>query len=176
MSRKEVWRPISGTNGGYSVSNLGRMRSEPRMAKRTDRRPYRVKGRILKAPVDSPGYKRANILIDDIRKVIHVHVAMLEAFVGRRPKGYVSRHLDGNKLNNKLSNLAWGTYVENEADKRRHGRAPIGERNGRAKLSERNVRRIRTSRQPAEVLALQLGVSDWTIYKIRSRRRWKHIL
>ena len=31
------------------------------------------------------------------------------------------RHLDGNPHNNRLDNIVWGTVVENEADKVRHG-------------------------------------------------------
>jgi hypothetical protein len=51
------------------------------------------------------------------------------------------RHLDGNRSNNRLDNLAWGTPLENGADKARHGTAK-GERNGRAKLTAAKVRRI----------------------------------
>jgi len=46
---------------------------------------------------------------------------MLAAFHGEKPDGYEARHLDGDKLNNHPSNLAWGTHSENECDKMKHG-------------------------------------------------------
>jgi hypothetical protein len=45
----------------------------------------------------------------------------MEAFVGLRPKGLETRHLDGDPSNNQLSNLAYGTSSENHLDMVRHG-------------------------------------------------------
>lgn len=56
-------------------------------------------------------------------RTTRVHVLVLEAFDRPRPKGAVCRHLDGNPINNHLSNLAWGTHKENTEDRKRHGRA-----------------------------------------------------
>jgi predicted transcriptional regulator len=51
-----------------------------------------------------------------------VHRAVLTAFRGPYPgKGFEARHLDGNKQNNRLGNLAWGTRRENADDRIRHG-------------------------------------------------------
>ena len=45
------------------------------------------------------------------------------AFLGPPPfPGAHAAHFDGDKLNNRLSNLRWASPAENEADKRRHGR------------------------------------------------------
>src|SRR5580765_1006210 len=52
------------------------------------------------------------------RKIAHL---VLEAFVGLRPLGMVCRHLDGDRNNNNLSNLAWGTPSENVRDSVLHG-------------------------------------------------------
>lgn len=49
-----------------------------------------------------------------------VHRLVLEAFVGPCPPGMQCRHLDGNSLNNRLSNLCWGTPKENLDDAVRH--------------------------------------------------------
>lgn len=51
-----------------------------------------------------------------------VHSLVAEAFLGPRPDGMVVRHLDGDEGNPRLSNLAYGTHADNEADKERHGR------------------------------------------------------
>lgn len=62
-----------------------------------------------------------------------IHKIMLMTFVGPRPDGCVCRHLDGNKMNNSLSNIRWGTRSENERDKERHGVSNHGDRNGMRK-------------------------------------------
>jgi HNH endonuclease len=50
-----------------------------------------------------------------------VHSLVLETFVGARPDGLEARHLNGDSLDNRLVNLAWGTHSENMLDKQAHG-------------------------------------------------------
>jgi thymidylate synthase (FAD) len=54
----------------------------------------------------------------------NVHSLVLEAFSGTRPEGKVARHLNGNHLDNRLSNLMWGSQAENAADRMSHGVTP----------------------------------------------------
>lgn len=52
----------------------------------------------------------------------HAHILVLELFVGPRPTPqHHARHLNGDPLDNRLENLAWGTAKENYADSKRHG-------------------------------------------------------
>jgi len=48
---------------------------------------------------------------------------MMLAFIGPRPDGLETRHLDGNPTHNHLSNLAYGTHRENALDMIRHGQS-----------------------------------------------------
>lgn len=86
------------------------------------------------------------------------------------------RHLDGNPANNRLSNLKWGTKVENESDKRRHGTSNVGPRNGQAKLNVDQVAEIRRRYAVGGVtqlaLAREFGVSDGTICNIIQGKRY----
>ena len=50
-----------------------------------------------------------------------IHRLVLETFIGPCPEGEVCRHLDGDKRNNSLNNLCWGTLKENTQDAIRHG-------------------------------------------------------
>lgn len=50
------------------------------------------------------------------------HRVVMLTFVGPRPEGLVTRHLDGDGTNNRLSNLAYGTPSENTQDILRMGR------------------------------------------------------
>ncbi|WP_344395804.1 HNH endonuclease signature motif containing protein [Streptomyces asiaticus] len=71
------------------------------------------------------------------------HRAVYSAFYGSIPAGALIRHIDGDSLNNRLSNLAAGTQKENMADAIRHGTVPSGESHYASKLSDDQVREIR---------------------------------
>ena len=86
-----------------------------------------------------------------------------------------ARHLDGNPSNNCLMNLKWGTVEENTSDRGRHGNFTNGERNGQAKLKTADVIAIRQSKSSIKDLAIQYGVAQTCISRIRLRRRWRHI-
>lgn len=78
----------------------------------------------LKTFVDGQtGYIMVNLCHSRYRYTPGIHRLLLEAFVGPCPEGMETRHLDGNRQNNDLSNLAWGTRSENRRDTTKHGKA-----------------------------------------------------
>lgn len=108
----------------------------------------------------------------------YIHKLVLETFVGPRPEGMECRHLDGNPANNQLDNLAWGTPVENAADRTRHGTQPHGSRNSASKLVEADILEIR--RLASEGLAhakigKRFGLGQGAISAIVRRDSWKHV-
>lgn len=68
-----------------------------------------------------------------------VHKLVMEAFVGPRPDGAQVCHADGNRLNNRLSNLRYGSAKENAADRDWHGMTCRGVRNGNAKIKDQET-------------------------------------
>lgn len=54
--------------------------------------------------------------------MMFVHECVLAAFVGQKllPK-YVARHLNGDKLDNRVENLAWGSPLQNARDEYDNG-------------------------------------------------------
>lgn len=108
-----MWRDIPGWEGYYQVSDQGEVMSLPRP---------RAQLRVLRAAPVGNGYLAVNLHRNGSRKQRKVHQLVLEAFRGPRPSGLVARHLNGNKLDNRLENLEWGTWSENNgADKHLHG-------------------------------------------------------
>lgn len=98
---------------GYEASDQGRVRSFRRGAP--------PEGRILQPATSATGYFVVRIKYDDKWQVRHVHRLVLEAFVGPRPEGGATRHLNDVKEDNSLGNLTWGTYSENAYDRVRNG-------------------------------------------------------
>jgi hypothetical protein len=84
------------------------------------------------------------------RKLIHRLV--LESFVGPCPEGMQCRHLNGNRQDNRLVNLCWGTPVENWQDRKKHGHGTKGEANPASKLTRRLVQEIRKRRAAGDLL------------------------
>lgn len=72
--------------------------------------------------------------------------------------------------------LVWKTPAENQADRKLAGTDNSGSRHGKSKLTDEQVRMIkRHTDVSARELAFRFGVSRWTIFDIRSGRRWGHI-
>jgi len=96
------------------------------------------------------------------RKTARVHALVLAAFVGPRPEGQETRHLNGNPTDNRLENLCYGPPRLNAEDRRRHGTIRTGNRCSWAKLREEDVPAIHAAyaagRDMAEIAA-EYGVS-----------------
>ena len=88
----------------------------------------------------------------------------------------LSRHLNGDRKDSRLCNLAYGTPKENRADAVSHGSAPRGENHANAKLTESDVLDIRRSTDNQPTLAKRFGVSETTISLIRHRRTWQSLM
>lgn len=105
----------------------------------------------------------------------YVHRLVLEAVAGPCPAGMEARHLNGDRYDNKASNLAWGTKSENYEDKIAHGTSPHGDRNPMARLTWHQVREIRALKQAGIMqlrIAEQFGVSPMTVSRIIRGESW----
>jgi len=172
----ENWKAVPGFEGLYEVSDLGRVRSLWCAAARQNcprKTPLMLKQ-------GTTAYARVDLCKDRVRTPTQVHILVLTTFVCPRPAGMEGAHCDGNSRNNRLTNLAWKTHVDNEADKKLHGTAPVGERHGRAKLTAADVAMIRASwvprskTQDQRALAERYGVSVFAIQKVVARKTWTH--
>lgn len=102
---EETWRPVPGLEDRYEVSTEGRVRSL-------------VRHRVIQGYVGGGGYRV--IRVDGRQRRVHHWV--LETHVGPRPEGMLALHRNDVKLDNRVSNLYWGTYRDNGADAVRNGR------------------------------------------------------
>ena len=131
--------------------------------------------RRMRPKLDRYGYRTVTLRGDGIKKSQTVHQLVLFAFVGPKPEGHQCRHLDGNRSNNAITNLEWGTPRENCADRDQHGHTQRGRTHYRAKLTEQDVVAIRNSPMTNRELAIVYSVSDVMISFVKRRRFWKHV-
>lgn len=96
---EEVWKPIKGFEGRYSVSNKGRVK--------THRYNW---NKIMKPAYDNSGYLYVHII--DKKKKIHRLVA--EAFIPNPENKSQVNHKNGVKDDNRVENLEWATPSENQ--------------------------------------------------------------
>ena len=108
LENKEVWKDIPGYEGLYQVSDLGNIKSITR-------------NKILKHTVDKDGRVSIQLSKKGIRKTNKVCRFVALAFIGEKPEGYHVCHIDGDKENNKLSNLRYDIPTENAIDFYRYG-------------------------------------------------------
>ena len=111
--KNEVWRPISGYEGLYEVSNLGRVKSLPRMRKGRGVGLHRTGGRILSCNgLAGEGYPIVQLSNVSLRQFF-VHRLVADTFIPKiHGKEYIN-HKDGDKTNNRVDNLEWCTFSEN---------------------------------------------------------------
>lgn len=165
-------RPCPGTDGLY-VSISGDVFSSIYSCKCTRAELLHQRNPSL----DTRGYFKIGAMANHKQVTRMVHQLVLESWGFPRPSGMECRHLDGNKLNNHLSNLRWGTASENNHDKIAHGTATRGERHPRAKLTWKLVREIRQKflsgdLKTGEVVAEKYGVSASTIWYLLRHKTW----
>lgn len=110
-----------------------------------------------------------------------VHRLMALAFIPR-PKGesgYCVRHLDGDKQNNALENLSWGSVQDNSDDDIRHGNTRKGSRHHYAKLTDEKVlearRRYFEDGDSQTEIAKDMGVTTGSISPAIRGRTWTHV-
>jgi NUMOD4 motif/HNH endonuclease len=175
----EVWLPVSGYEGNYEVSNLGKVRSLDRILS-NKRHQTRAKGRVLKHSFDSWGYPHIGLCRDYGKKfTFKIHRLVAIAFTPNPENKPCVNHLDGNKTNNTAANLEWATSKENHDHAVATGlkRNPVGD-NGRARLTPELIQQAKTLRALGNTYASigrELGVSENHARMVVIGRRWKHL-
>lgn len=155
----ETWKTVDSFEM-YEVSDLGRVRRGQR---------------ILSGWLSGNGYWMVGLCVKGQPRTAPVHVLVAGAFIGCRPSGHDVCHGDGNKENNRASNLRYDTRSENMRDGVTHGVVKSGERHPNASLSAVEVEAIRAYKDvlSAAKVASRYGVHRQTIYRIWQCENWK---
>ncbi len=116
MQSIEEWRPVSGYEGAYEVSDQGRVRSVDRV----DSAGRRLRGRLLSAH-PKPFYLSVTLSAAGVHRYFYVHRLVAYAFLPIPEGAKEVCHGDGNRSNNSLDNLRWDSHSSNQLDMVTHG-------------------------------------------------------
>ena len=137
----------------------------------------------LKPSKDTGGYLGVNVCKNGIVKRFMIHRMVGECYLDNVNNLPEINHEDGNKSNNRYSNLKWTTSGDNKKHAYNNGLmiAPKGEKSKVSKLKNNDVIYIREKYKPRdkqynkEKLSTMFNISQSTINQIISNKTWKHI-
>lgn len=159
----EEWRSVVGHEGYYEVSSFGKIRSIR-------------SGKLLKPRIDANSNRLSVCLaVDCVHRYARISTLVAEAFLGPRPDDKEVCHWSDDKTDNGLSNIYYGTHIENCLDRSRNGKSLT-----RTKLSESDVEAIKSAlANPGKIfqreLACQYGVAAATISAIATGKIWQRV-
>ena len=155
----EIWKPVTGYENYIQVSTTGRVRSL-----RTQR---------LVGSVNSIGYNEVKLKINRVTYALLIHRLVAETFIGPIPKWHRVHYRNGQRGDNKITNLQICSTSEHSA---LHNL--VGEGHPRSTLTEETVREIyrRVSVGESETsVAKSLGIRQNRISDIIRARIWKSL-
>ena len=94
----EKWKDVVGYEGLYKISNFGRVKGKHRIKSQLD---------------NGKGYLIVHLYKNGKPRWHLVHRLVAKAFIENTENKPTVNHIDGNRKNNKSTNLEWATYSEN---------------------------------------------------------------
>lgn len=160
----EVWKDITGFEGKYQVSSLGRIKALARVitCKRVQdsvSMAYHKAEKILAGGSDKDGYKF--IRLGNKRRRVHQLVA--EAFIPNPENKPVVDHINTDPADNRVENLRWVTMTENSNNpltKQHQRQAHLGKKHSeetRRKISQVQIGRKHTEETKQKMSRTRMG-------------------
>jgi len=169
----ETWKPISGYEGIYEVSDLGRV-------KRVAPSKHSYPGKILAGGLDQDGYRVLLLYkLDGTRRMFKEHRLVAAAFIPNPNSLPQINHKNAIKTDNKAENLEWCSCKRNirHAVDKGLWNPSKGSDHHNAKLDEGKIAQIRKllaeGKSHVEIGKI-FGVAHATIGDIHRGATWKH--
>ena len=109
---EEIWKPVTGFENFYEISNKGRIKSLRRKVN-TWNGQRTLEERILAAETSPLGYKRICLRDGVNKRRVFLHRLVAYEFIPNTDNKPQIDHIDGNPSNNSVENLRWVTAKEN---------------------------------------------------------------
>ena len=116
------WRPVRGWEEYYVVSDQGQFKALTRITRYRTGAVRTYPETIREGSIGHNGYRVFSLNAPGIMEFRYLHRMAAEAFIPNPDNLPLVRHLDDDKLNNLVDNLAWGTDSDNHWDAIRNGK------------------------------------------------------
>ena len=151
----EIWKTIVEAPN-YEISTKGNVRNK------TNRR-------ILKPQAfGATGYKQVSLKIKETNKFQkrYIHRLVAQTFIDNPENKREVNHINGDKLDNRLSNLEWVTSSENQIKRHQQGNIQTSNRKiGRFDLDGNLLEEYESIINAARAMGVQRGAIDSAVYK-----------
>lgn len=107
-----MFKPIEGYEGLYEVNEFGEVKSLTRSFINNKGYECFTKERILKPQIRN-NYLFVRLSKNNTKRMFSVHRLVAQCFISNPENKPMVNHIDGNRLNNKATNLEWVTLSEN---------------------------------------------------------------
>ncbi len=175
----KAMKAIKGYEGLYSISEDGEIRSEDRVVSHKGYGKMKRKGALKKIFSNADGYHTVTLSKNNKAKTYTVHRLVALAYVANSENASEINHKDGDKTNNRASNLEWCSRSENNQHAYDIGlnTPKKGSLNGNSKLKEKEVLWIKRLKDKLskEILSEMFGVSTRAIENIHYEQSWRHL-
>ena len=108
----EIWKDITGYEGLYQVSNMGRVRSTNRTITLANGRERTLPSKVLR-PGEQKGYLHVCLSSRGVETSYLVHRLVAASFLGPIPNGMEVDHINEDHKDNRVSNLQFLSRTEN---------------------------------------------------------------
>lgn len=163
----EIWNPVVNYEGLYEVSNLGNI-------KRIKGGHGSVIGRILKPYFNKvTGYCYIVLSKNCIQIQYAIHRLVAQSFLGLSE--LTVNHIDGDKTNNKLTNLEYLSNKDNLLHATEILKKRCGENHWNSKLTLDQVNEIRSLKDTGvtqQVIADKFNINRSFVSEIINRKKW----
>lgn len=129
---KEEWKDITGYEGLYQVSNLGRIKSLDRYIKGRNNCDRLIKGQIINTySISNSGYKQIRLSLKHKKTSYYIHRLVAQAFLPNPENLPEVDHINTFKDDNSIWNLQWVPHIKqfkNPITKKNMSKSHSGER------------------------------------------------
>lgn len=152
----EQWKTIENYDM-YEVSSYGNFRSK--FVKK-----FGEEYREIKGSVNGSGYQTIFLINKDGQKSARAHRLVAEAFLDNPLGKATVNHIDGHKMNNRLDNLEWATYAEN--NKHAHDTGLVSNRKGYSEPDRLEMIKLYIDGERPSDISRKYCVNTQTLYRI----------
>lgn len=109
---EEIWKDIEGWEGLYQVSNLGRVKSLPRITQFGNRIKHTGE-LILSTPIGKRGYKVVVLYKNNKQYTFTLHRLIAKSFIPNPTNLPCIDHINTIRTDNRIDNLRWVSHRQN---------------------------------------------------------------